>query len=80
MSRGYAEGPATEEREAVIEELKRGRKRPPRVEQRLAVYGATEARPERHFIGWRDEVDPTQLFDDGKAWGLSVVKRPAGSA
>jgi hypothetical protein len=79
MSRGYAEGPATEEREAVIEELKRSRKRPPRVEQRLAVYGATEAQPDRHFIGWRDEVDPTQLFDDGKAWGLSVVKRRAES-
>jgi hypothetical protein len=77
MSRGYAEGPATEERQAAIEQQERQR---PRVEQRLAVYGSTEAKPERHFIGWRDEIDPAALFDTGEAWGLSVVKRPAENA
>ena len=33
---------------------------------------------EKHFIGWRDDVDPDELFTSGKAWGLSVVRRPAG--
>jgi hypothetical protein len=43
-------------------------------EARLAVYGSTEDEPERHFIGWRDEVDPDELFDSGQAWGLTVVR------
>ena len=73
MPRGYLEGPASEEREAALE---RGdhieRERP--VERR-AVFGATEAEPERHFIGWLDDVDPDALFESGRAWGLSVVLR-----
>jgi len=78
MSRGYAEGPATEERLAVLEQRaeQRAAARPP-AEHRLAVYGATEGRPEPHFIGWRDEVDPDELFSSGRAWGLSLVRRPA---
>ena len=32
---------------------------------------------EKHFIGWRDEVDPDELFASGEAWGLSVVRRAA---
>ena len=77
MPRGYAEGPAAEEAERRLDELERG------VEQakpeRLAVFGSTGAEPERHFLGWRDEVDPAELFASGKAWGLSTLKRPAGS-
>ena len=73
MSKGYAEGPATEERLAALEQRER---RPP-TPQRLAVYGSTDAQPERHFLGWRDEVDPDELFTSGSAWGLSVMKRPA---
>ena len=31
--------------------------------------------PAKHFIGWLDEVDPDELFDSGRAWGLSIVRR-----
>jgi len=76
MARGYAEGPASEER---FEALERGDSlvgtRPP---QRAALYGATPDDPEQHFIGWADELDPDALFDAGKAWGLKVVRRSAG--
>jgi hypothetical protein len=69
------EGPATEEAERVREELERGGTEE-RAAARLAVYGSTEAEPERHFLGWRDEVDPDELFASGEAWGLTVVRRP----
>lgn len=70
------EGPASEEAERVREQLERGGAREDPTE-RLAVYGSTEAEPERHFIGWRDEVDPDELFARGEAWGLTVVRQAA---
>jgi hypothetical protein len=73
MAKGYAEGPAAEEAERRREELERGAEGPER-DQRLAVYGSTEEEPDRHFLGWRDEVDPDELFDSGEAWGLTVVR------
>jgi hypothetical protein len=73
MAKGYAEGPAAEEAERRLEELERGVPEQKR-EERLAVYGSTEDEPERHFIGWRDEVDPDELFASGKAWGITVVR------
>jgi len=73
VAKGYAEGPATEEAERRLEELERGSTAEQR-EERAAVYGSTEDDPERHFIGWRDEVDPDQLFASGKAWGITVVR------
>jgi hypothetical protein len=73
MPKGYAEGPAAEEAERRREELERGGPEPAR-EERLAVYGATEDEPERHFLGWRDDVDPDGLFASGEAWGLTVVR------
>jgi hypothetical protein len=74
MGKGYAEGPAAEEAERRIEELERAG--PEEVaDDRLAVYGATEDEPGRHFLGWRDEVDPEALFASGAAWGLTVVRR-----
>ena len=73
MAKGYAEGPAAEEAERRLEELERGTSEKRR-EERPAVYGSTEDEPERHFIGWRDEVDPDELFASGKAWGLTVVR------
>ena len=76
MPRGYMEGPAAEEAERRLEELERGA--PTETEERLAVFGSTPDDPEKHFIGWRDEVDPDELFASGAAWGLSVVRRPAG--
>jgi hypothetical protein len=73
MAKGYAEGPAAEEAERRREELERGGEEPER-EQRLAVYGSTENDPERHFLGWRDEVDPNELFASGEAWGITLVR------
>ncbi len=73
MPKGYAEGPAAEEAERRLEELERDVPEAAR-EERVAVYGSTEDEPERHFIGWRDDVDPDELFASGKAWGLTVVR------
>jgi hypothetical protein len=73
MAKGYAEGPAAEEAERRLEELERGGG-DPEPELRLAVYGSTEDEPKRHFIGWRDEVDPDELFASGQAWGITVVR------
>jgi hypothetical protein len=74
MGKGYAEGPAVEEHEAELERRARGTKA--EVEQRLAVYGATDENHETHFLGWRDELDPDDLFASGRAWGISVRRRP----
>jgi hypothetical protein len=68
------EGPAAEEAERRLEELERGPSNE-KPEQRLAVYGSTDDEAERHFLGWRDEVDPDELFESGRAWGLKVVRR-----
>ncbi len=73
MAKGYAEGPAAEEAERRREELERG-ETGQRSAERLAVYGSTDAEPSRHFLGWRDEVDPDELFDSGRAWGITVVR------
>ena len=73
MAKGYAEGPASEEAERRREELERGRKAR-KTELRAAVYGSTDDEPGSHFIGWRDDVDPDDLFSSGRAWGLTVVR------
>jgi hypothetical protein len=72
------EGPAAEEAERLAEEAARGG--PERQAARLypAVYGCTEDDPEPHFLGWRDEVDPDELFASGRAWGVTV-RRVAAS-
>ena len=76
MGKGYAEGPAAEEAERLRDELERDGpdERPP---DQLAVYGSTESDPARHFLGWREEVDPDELFASGEAWGLTVVRTAA---
>jgi hypothetical protein len=73
VPRGYAEGPAAEEAERRLDELERGVTEGGPQERR-AVYGSTEERPERHFLGWVGEVDPEALFASGEAWGLTVVR------
>ena len=76
MGKGYAEGPAAEERFAALERgdsLDAG----PASTDRQAVYGATAERPDKHFLGWADEVDADALFASGEAWGISLVRRPA---
>ena len=73
MAKGYAEGSAVEERLAALE---RGDDLDAALDPgRRAVFGSTEEQPERHFIGWADEVDADQLFASGAAWGLQVVRR-----
>jgi len=67
------EGPAAEEAERRLEELERPTEAP--AAERLAVFGSTPDDPTKHFIGWRDEVDPDALFESGEAWGLSLVRR-----
>jgi len=76
VSKGYAEGPAAEEAERRLEELERPAEAVP--EERQAVYGSTEDDPSRHFLGWAGEVDPDELFESGRAWGITVVRRRAG--
>ena len=75
MGKGYAEGPALEERLANAEQPRNG----PRQRMRKAVFASTPRKHERHFIGWVGEVDPDELFATGKAWGISVSEMPAGS-
>ncbi len=74
MGKGYAEGPAAEERYEALERRERTATAPKK-EMRQAVYGSTADDPEKHFIGWLDEVDPDELFSSGTAWGLSVQRR-----
>ena len=75
MGKGYAEGPAAEAAEARRDALERGDVKEERAVERSAVYGSTADDPERHFLGWLDDVDPDALFTSGKAWGISVVRR-----
>jgi hypothetical protein len=75
VGKGYAEGSAVEERLAALE---RGvDAQAALVSGRAAVYGCTDDEPERHFIGWADEVDADALFSSGRAWGIRVVRRRA---
>ena len=78
MGKGYAEGPAAEEAERRLEELAAGAARAPRSTERAAVYGSTADEPERHFLGWLDDVDPDELFASGAAYGITVVRRAGG--
>ena len=73
MPRGYEEGPVAEAAEARRDALERGEPIEPerRGPDRRAVYGSTEDDAEPHFLGWADEVDADELFESGRAWGLS---------
>ena len=75
MGKGYAEGPAAEEAERRREEMDAGDPAASRA-TRVAVEGCTSQEPERHFLGWADEVDPDELFASGAAWGIRLVRRP----
>jgi hypothetical protein len=70
MGKGYAEGPALDERLAAAEQ---GPEKAMR-RMRKAVFGSTPRKHERHFVGWLDDVDPDELFASGKAWGISVAE------
>jgi hypothetical protein len=75
VGKGYAEGPVAEEAEARLDALERGEVGGERAPNRLAVYGSTDEDPQKHFLGWRDDVDPDELFASGEAWGISIVRR-----
>jgi hypothetical protein len=79
MPRGYEEGPVAEAAEARRDALERGEPvdASAHAPDRRAVYGSTEDDPEPHFLGWLDDVDPDEMFDSGRAWGISV-RRVAG--
>ncbi len=79
MGKGYAEGPAAEERFAELERAERDTGTVT-AEALPAVYGATPDNPDKHFIGWLGDVDPDELFESGKAWGLSIVRRQVDTA
>ena len=66
------EGPASEEAERRAEELERGVVDEQPAKTCPAVYGCTEADPTPHFLGWREDIDPDELFASGKAWGVTV--------
>jgi len=78
MPRGYEEGPVAEEAQARLDAIERGEsidaQRAPA--SRVAVYGSTENEPESHFLAWADEVDADELFESGRAWGISLRRRP----
>ena len=67
MPRGYMEGPAADEAERRLDELERPVEDAP--EERLAVLGSTADDPEKHFIGWRDDVDPERFSPLGSRPG-----------
>jgi hypothetical protein len=75
VGKGYAEGPAAEEAQARMDALELGASETGgRSPARPAVFGSTQVEPERHFLGWADEVDADALFASGEAWGLTVVR------
>ena len=74
MGKGYAEGPAAEEAQARMDALELGLDGSARTALRAGVFGSTDDDPERHFLGWADEVDADALFASGRAWGITVVR------
>ena len=79
MPRGYMEGPASEEAERLADEAKRVKHVQPRARIYPAVYGCTDDDPTPHFLGWRNDVDPDELFASGKAWGVTIRRVAAAT-
>jgi hypothetical protein len=74
MGKGYAEGPAAEEAQARLDAIELGLHGGARKQQRAGIFGSTEDQPERHFLGWADEIDADALFASGEAWGITVAR------
>jgi hypothetical protein len=74
MPRGYEEGPVAEEAQARLDALERGERIGVQSApaQRVAVYGSTDEEAESHFLGWAEDVDADELFESGRAWGISL--------
>jgi hypothetical protein len=43
---------------------------------RAAVFGSTKEDSPARFLGWADEVDAEELFQSGRAWGISLRRIP----
>ena len=78
MPRGYEEGPVAEEAQRRQDAIERGERIKARRESgtRAAVFGSTEAEEPVRFLGWADEVDADDLFETGRAWGISLRRIP----
>ena len=74
MGKGYAEGPAADEAQARLDAPELGLGGSARTAHRAGLFGSTDDRPERHFLGWADELDADELFASGEAWGITVVR------
>jgi hypothetical protein len=78
MPRGYEEGPVAEEAQRRQDAIERGERieagRSP--DTRAAVFGSTEEDSAARFLGWADEVDADELFESGRAWGISLRRIP----
>jgi hypothetical protein len=72
MGKGYADGPAAEELMAAQE---RGDHLgiPEAAPSRRLVWGSTADEPAPHVLGELGEVDPDELFESGRAWGIYVA-------
>lgn len=78
MPRGYEEGPVADEAQARLDAMERGEPIGARKasDTRTAVFGSTEEDSPARFLGWADEVDAEELFESGRAWGISLRRVP----
>jgi hypothetical protein len=78
MPRGYEEGPVADEAQARLDAIERGERIEPKrsSDTRAAVFGSTEEDSAARFLGWADEVDADELFESGRAWGISLRRIP----
>ena len=82
MPRGYEEGPVADAAQARLDAIERGEPTEARTASgtRAAVFGATEEDSPARFLGWADEVDADELFESGRAWGISLRRIPLQEA
>ena len=82
MPRGYEEGPVADAAQARLDAIERGEPAEARraSDTRAAVFGATEEDSPARFLGWADEVDADELFESGRAWGISLRRIPLQEA
>jgi hypothetical protein len=77
MPRGYEEGPVADAAQARLDAIERGEPlEARRANTRAAVFGSTEEDSPARFLGWADEVDAEELFESGRAWGISLRRVP----
>jgi len=82
MPRGYEEGPVADAAQARLDAIERGEsiEAPRAPGTRAAVFGSTKEGSPARFLGWADEVDAQELFESGRAWGISLRRIPSRGA